>query len=81
FVGPAAAAAERGLPVDALVAAMGAALEFDEPSDEQSVELQRRIREEDAAAFTADVTGLEPQHPLYPRVEAVVRARQAELGV
>lgn len=79
FVGPAAAAAERGLPTTALVAAMGAALAFDEPDDEQSVELQRRLREEDAATFTAAVTGLEPGHPLFAAVEEVVRARQEDL--
>ena len=80
FVSPAASAAERGLPTTALVAAMGAALAFDVPSDEQSVEMQRRLREEDAAAFTTSVTGLEADHPLFPAVEAVVRARQGELG-
>lgn len=81
FVGPAAAAAKRGLPVAALVAGMGAALEFDDAADEQSVEMQRRLREEDASAFTASVTGLSPDHPLFAQVEAVVRARQAILGV
>lgn len=80
FVGPAAAAAERGLATSALVAAMAAALEFDEPEDEQSVELQRRLREEDAATFTTGVTGLEPAHPLFAAVEAAVRARQAALA-
>lgn len=80
FVGPAAAAAERGLPVDALVAAIGAALEFDDPADEQSVELQRRLRGEDAAAFTASVTGLHTDHPLFGRIEEVVRTRQADLA-
>lgn len=79
FVGPAAAAAERGLATSALVAAMAAALEFDEPEDEQSVELQRRLREEDAAAFTTGVTGLDPAHPLFPAVLHVVEARQAAL--
>ena len=39
FVSPASSAAERGLPTTALVAAMGAALEFDVPEDEQSVEM------------------------------------------
>lgn len=81
FVGPAAEAAERGLPVDALLAAMGAALAFDDTEDPQSVDMQRMLRDQDAAAFTAAVTGLEPEHPLFPRVEAVVAARQAELGV
>ncbi|WP_299087442.1 mannitol-1-phosphate 5-dehydrogenase [uncultured Microbacterium sp.] len=80
FVGPAAAAAERGLPVGALVAAMAAALEFDDAADEQSVDLQRRLREEDAARFTASVTGLEADHPLFGQIEDVVRARQADLA-
>ncbi|WP_438353590.1 mannitol-1-phosphate 5-dehydrogenase [Microbacterium sp. CJ88] len=80
FVGPAAEAAERGLPVDALVAAMGAALEFDDAEDAQSVDLQRQLRETDASTFTASVTGLEPQHPLFARVGAIVAARQAELS-
>ena len=79
FISPAAEAAERGLSVDALVAAMGAALEFDDAEDPQSVDLQRMIREQDAASFTASVTGLEPEHPLFARVQAVVEARQADL--
>lgn len=80
FVGPAAEAAERGLPVEALVAAMAAALRFDDAEDEQSVQLQAQLREQDAATFTAAVTGLEPGHPLFPRVLAIVEARQAELA-
>lgn len=80
FVGPAAAAAERGLSTTALVAAMGAALAFDEPDDEQSVQLQQKLRDEDAEAFTASVTGLEPGHPLFAPVAEVVRARRAEIA-
>jgi mannitol-1-phosphate 5-dehydrogenase len=79
FVGPAAEAAERGLSVDALVDAMGAALAFDDSEDAQSVDLQRMLREQDAASITEAVTGLEPGHPLFPRVQEVVAARQAEL--
>jgi len=80
FVGPAAEAAAAGIRVDALVAAMAAALTFDDPEDEQSVEMQRRLRAEGAAEFTASVTGLAPDHPLFPRVQAIVQARQAELA-
>lgn len=79
FVGPAAEAAERGLPTTALVAAMGAALEFEDAEDPQSAEVRRMLREMDAAEFTARVTGLEPEHPLFERVRSVVAARQAEL--
>ncbi len=81
FVGPAAEAAERGLGVDALVEAMRAALAFDDGEDPQSVDLQRMLREQDAATFTATVTGLEPEHPLFPRVVAAVADRQAEIAV
>jgi len=80
FVGPAAEAAERGLPVDALVAAMGAALAFDDAEDPQSVDLQRMLREQDADELTAEVTGLDPQHPLFARVRDVVAARQRDIG-
>lgn len=79
FVGPAAEAAERGLPVDGLVAAMAAALRFDDADDEQSVELQGLLRAQSAEDFTAAVTGLERDHPLYARVVEIVAARQAEL--
>jgi len=80
FVGPAAEAAERGLAVDALVTAMAAALEFDDAEDAQSVELQRLLRERDAETFTAEVTGLAPEHPLYARMVEVVAARRATLA-
>ena len=80
FVGPAAEAAERGLSVDALVAAMGAALAFDDSEDAESVDLQRMLRDRDAASVTASVTGLEHDHPLFPRIEAIVAAGQAELA-
>lgn len=80
FVGPAAEAAERGLSVHALVAAMGAALAFEDPEDAQAVQLQELLREQDASAVTASVTGLDPGHPLFERVRAVVAARQAELA-
>lgn len=80
FVGPAAEAVERGLPVDALVAAMAAALEFTDAEDTQAVDLQRMLRELDAEAFTAEVTGLDAAHPLYARVVEVVATRQAALS-
>ena len=77
FVGPAAIAAERGLPVDALVETIRAALSFSSPEDPEAVELQRMLRDLDAPAFTAEVTGLEAQHPLFARVVAAVAAHQA----
>lgn len=80
FVGPAAVAAERGLPVDALVAAVGAALEFDDPDDEQAVLMQGMLRDLATDAFTETVTQLEPAHPLFAAVRAAVAARQEALG-
>lgn len=80
FVGPAADAAELGLPVDALVAAIGAALAFDDPGDAQSVELQQLLRTTDAAELTGIVTGLPDGHPLFARVRDQVADRQAVLA-
>lgn len=77
FVGPAAEAAERGLPVDGLLTAMGALLAFDDPEDDQSVELQRLLHDLDANAFTSQVTGLAPEHPLFDRITELVERRQA----
>jgi len=79
FIGPAVQAAEHGLSTSALVAAVGAAIAFDDETDEQSVELQRMLRTEDADVLTATVTGLEPEHPLFDAVHAVFAARQDEL--
>ncbi|MFS0913201.1 mannitol-1-phosphate 5-dehydrogenase [Microbacterium sp. 179-I 3D2 NHS] len=79
FIGPAAMAAERGLPAEALIAAVAAALEFDDSDDEQSVELQRLLRTEGARAFTEVVTGLDPEHPLFSAVQDAVAARQRDL--
>ncbi|MGZ0711467.1 mannitol-1-phosphate 5-dehydrogenase (plasmid) [Coraliomargarita sp. W4R53] len=80
FVGPAAEAAERGLSAESLVSAIGAALEFNDEHDPQSVDLQRMIREQDAETFTATVTGLDAQHPLFEKVLAAVSRRQATLS-
>lgn len=80
FIGPAAMAAERGLPATALVGAVAAALEFDETDDEQSVELQQRLRAEDALSFTTLATGLDPEHPLFPAIRDTVVSRQTALA-
>lgn len=79
FIGPASQAAERGLSTSALVDAIAAATAFDDAGDEQSVELQRRLGADDPVALTADVTGLEPGHPLFSAVHEVFTARQREL--
>ena len=77
FVGPAAEAAERGLSTSALVAAISAALAFSDEGDEQAVQLQALLGELDADAFTQQVTGLEPAHPLFPAIRSAVAEHQA----
>lgn len=79
FIGPAAQAASHGLSTSALLDAVAATLAFDDPADEQSVELQRMLKTEDADTLTATVTGLEPEHPLFAEVHEVFAARQREL--
>ncbi len=77
FIGPAAQAAERGLEVEGLLAAIGAALRFDVPEDEESAQLKSTLSKVAAGSltpqeFTTQVTGLEPVHPLFARVCSTV---------
>jgi mannitol-1-phosphate 5-dehydrogenase len=78
FIGPAAELAERGLEVWNLLNAVGAALRFDVESDAESVELQAMLRSgADAPSIAETITGLEPQHPLFPFVVEVIELRLA----
>lgn len=77
FIGPAAQLAERGMRPDALLRAIGAALRFDVPADAESVELKALLAAATPDAFTAQVTGLDPEHPLFAQVADVVRRAQA----
>lgn len=79
FIGPAAECAERGLSSTALVAAVSAALQFDDANDAQSVQLQEQLRTQNAATLTTSVTGLTAEHPLYAAVHAAFAARSAQL--
>ncbi len=74
FIEPAAAIAERGGELDALCEAIGAALQFHVPEDEQSQEMADLLEELSADDFTTQVMGLEPQHPLFARVRDEVAA-------
>ncbi|RIJ51264.1 mannitol-1-phosphate 5-dehydrogenase [Clavibacter lycopersici] len=78
FVGPASQLAERGLPNDALVRAMGQALRFDPAGDPQALELQGLLATDTAADLVRRVTGLEDQHPLTAELVALVDAAQAD---
>ena len=77
FVGPAAELAADGLPVDGLLAAVGAALRFDVPADPESVELRELLRTHDAPGFVHEVTGVAAGHPLEPGLVAVVAEAKA----
>jgi mannitol-1-phosphate 5-dehydrogenase len=78
FVGPASDfAAATGQTPDALLNAVGAALRFDVPEDQQSVELQKLLREATAEDIVAEVAGVTPGEPLYAPLVETVRAAQA----
>jgi mannitol-1-phosphate 5-dehydrogenase len=67
------------MSVSGLLAAVGAALAFDDPEDPQSQELQQLLRDTDAAAAVTRITGLGPEHPLFVDVLEAVHARQRQL--
>ena len=77
FIGPAAEAAERGLGTLGLLAAIDAALSFDDKNDAQAVEMREKLASMTADEFTAEVTGLEAEHPLYASVRDIVARHSA----
>lgn len=77
LIGPAAELAERGTRPEQLLATVDAALRFDVPEDPQSVELQGLLRTLSPQQATERITGLTPDHPLYPDVVAVMSNRIA----
>ncbi|MFB6609990.1 mannitol-1-phosphate 5-dehydrogenase [Agromyces sp. NPDC056379] len=76
FIAPAAELAERGLPVDGLLAAVGAALRFDVPGDPESVELQALVGTVDPVQFVRDVNGIDAGHPLQVQLVRTVATSQ-----
>lgn len=78
FIGPAAQLAERGHDAPALMRAVGAALQFHSADDAESIELQELLASNRTAAELAvEITGLDPEHPLFP---AVVTAFEQRTG-
>lgn len=82
FIGPAAELAELGRPTEALLATIGALLEFNVAEDPESVELQEllagvRSGQQTAEEVTERLTGLTADHPLYPGILALVKERTA----
>lgn len=77
FIGPAAELAERGIVPEALLGAIGAALQFRDPADAESLELAEIIARLTPEAATERITGLQPDHPLFPGVAALVEEAKA----
>lgn len=63
-----------GLPVDHLIFGAAAALHFDCPEDEQSVELMKAIQDEGVEKALEKYTGLKPEDALFTRILDVYRA-------
>ena len=76
LIGPAAELAERGSNPQHLLATVGAALRFDVPEDPESVELQQLLRALTPQQATERITGLSPDHPLYPQVRDTIGRHQ-----
>lgn len=69
FIGPAAQLAEKGFDVKALMQGVEMALRFQNvEGDEESVELAKILEEMSADDATTKLTGLQKDHPLYPKV-------------
>jgi len=79
FIGPASQLAERGEKHDALLGAIETTFRFQNvEGDDESRELAKIMREKSAEDATTTITGLEPSHPLYPEVLAIVKKVQSE---
>ena len=63
-----------GLPVDHLIFGAAAALHFNCPEDEQSVELQKAIQDGGVEQALEKYTGLKPGDALFTRILDVYRA-------
>ena len=74
LVKPLMTAYSYGLPVDYLIFGTAAALHFNCPEDEQSVEMIQKIRAEGLEKALETYTGLTPDHPLFGRVLDIYRA-------
>lgn len=65
---PAVQLLDAGKEPAALIRVITAALHYNEPSDEQAVELQRQLKEKPLQEVLAEITGLREQHQLIRKV-------------
>ena len=77
FIGPAAELAQLGLPTSALVEAVDAALRFDVPDDEQSVELRELLQTQTPEAVVEGAMGISAGHPLFSSLREIVAGAQS----
>ncbi|KAI7153305.1 Mannitol-1-phosphate [Hortaea werneckii] len=79
FIGPAAHLAEMGEKYDYLLGGIEMALRFQNvEGDDESVELAKILKDNDANAATKKLTGLEETHPIFAKVSEVVAKVQKE---
>lgn len=79
FIGPASELAERGDKVDGLLGSIEMALRFQNvEGDDESFKLAEILKTKSAKAATEELTGLEPEHPLFDRVEQLVAKVQSD---
>jgi mannitol-1-phosphate 5-dehydrogenase len=78
FIGPAAELAERGIVPEALLGAIAAALQFNDPADIEAMEMAQILATSTPEAATERITGLATDHPLFAAVSTLVEERQAE---
>lgn len=80
FIGPASELAEQGKSVTALLDAAEMAFRFQNvPDDDESKELAKIMKEKNPKEVVQQVCGLEPEHPLFERVERIVEKVQADM--
>lgn len=77
FVGPAAQLAEQGIVPEALLGAMAAALRFNDPEDAEATKMAQILGSSSPVDATTQITGLEPGHPLFAAVVALVEDQQS----
>jgi len=79
FIGPGAQLAEMGYDVTALVKGVEMALRFQNvEGDDESFELAKILSSTSAEEATTKLTGLEKDHPLYPKIVEAVKTVQSE---
>jgi len=79
FIGPAAELAEQGKETWALLDAAEMAFRFQNvKDDEESVELAKIMKDLKPEEIVPKVCGIEPSHPLFPKLVEVVKKVQAD---